>query len=95
MRWALGGSASQPLRHLGEATTIVVAARSDHIAVIDERDARRIATGFNVPVVGSVGVLRALVTDDVVTAVSAWEILERMRALGVRVPPAISLDYFD
>jgi predicted nucleic acid-binding protein len=95
VRWALGGTSSNPRRHLGEAATIALALKFGYVAVIDERDARRLANALEVPVTGSVGILRAIVRDRHLDADEAWEIVQEMRSIGVRLPPDIKRTYFD
>lgn len=92
VRWALGGTPSQPLRHLGEAATIVLARRLGSVAVLDDRDARRFAAVIGVQV-GTIGILRGCVRDGALTADETWGLLQSMIGKGFRAPP-ISRPWF-
>lgn len=94
VRWALGGTASQPLRHRGEAATIVVARRTRGVAVLDDRDARRHATAIGVPIVGTIGILQGCVRDGALTGDEAWALLQSMIARGFRAPASVDPSWF-
>lgn len=85
VRWALGGTDARPERHRGEAATIVAARRLDAVAVLDERDARRLAAARGIPIVGTEGILQACARDAQITWDEAWNLFSEMRRLGERL----------
>lgn len=93
VRWALGGTPKQPERHRGEAATIVVAELQGAVAVLDERDGRRLAGARGIPIIGTVGILKACVRDGQAPLNEAWEVLSEMRRLRFHMPPWATKDY--
>jgi predicted nucleic acid-binding protein len=85
LRQALGGTEARPERHRGEAATMVVAQQLDAVAVLDERDARRLATVRSIPIIGTEGVLRACARHGQLTWDEAWDLFSGMRGLGERL----------
>jgi predicted nucleic acid-binding protein len=94
LRRALGGRGEQPPRHLGEAATLVLARREAATAVLDDRDARRLADALGIPFTGTLGILRASVGDGVLSRDEAWAIIQAMTAAGDRLPPIAGPDWF-
>lgn len=84
-RSALGGIDSRPERHRGEAATIVAAEQLDAIAVLDDRDARRLAAARGIPLIGTEGILRVCARDGQITRDDAWAVYTDMRRIGVRL----------
>lgn len=89
LRRALGGTAQQPLRHLGEAATLVLARREGATAVLHDLDARRLAVALGVPLTGILGILRACAREGLLSPDEAWAIVEQMKSTGARFPPDI------
>ncbi|MGH9111687.1 MAG: hypothetical protein ACRDZN_05225 [Acidimicrobiales bacterium] len=85
VRWALGGIDARPERHRGEAATIVVAQQLEAVAVLDERDARRLAAARGIPLIGTEGILRACARHGQITWDEAWELFSEMWRLGERL----------
>lgn len=71
----------------GEVAVLAYAAQHQHIALIDERRARRIAQRLHVPVVGSGAVLLALKASGSITSVRPA--LEAWAAHGYFVSPTV------
>jgi predicted nucleic acid-binding protein len=94
IRWALGGRFSQPLRHLGEASTIVLARRESAVAVLDDRDARRLAGALTIRFTGTLGIIRASTRDGLLDADEPWAIVQTMRTQRFRMPPGVERDWF-
>jgi predicted nucleic acid-binding protein len=94
LRRALGGTAEQPLRHLGEAATLVLARREGATAVLDDRDARRLAHALGVPLTGTLGILRACARAGLLSPEEAWAIVEQMKSTGARFPPDVGPQWF-
>lgn len=93
LRRALGGTAEQPLRHLGEAATLVLARREGATAVLDDHDARRLAVALGVTLIGTLGILRASVRDGTLSHEEAWRIVHEMIVSGARFPPNVGPDW--
>jgi predicted nucleic acid-binding protein len=85
LRQALGGTDARPTRHRGEAATILAAKHLDAVAVLDERDARRLAAARGIPIVGTEGILRACARRGQLTWGDAWGLFAEMRRLGERM----------
>lgn len=85
LRWALGGTDARPERHRGEAATMVASQRLDAVAVLDERDARRLAAARGIPIIGTEGILRACARHGQLTWDEAWDLFSEMRRLGERL----------
>ncbi len=94
IRWALGGRSSRPRQHLGEASTIVLARRTSAVAVLDDRDARRLAEALKIGFTGTLGIIRAITRDGLLDADEAWAIAQTMRAHGFRMPPWVERNWF-
>jgi len=94
IRWALGGKSSRPRQHLGEASTIVLARREDAVAVLDDRDARRLARALGLHFIGTLGIIRAITREGLLDANEAWAIVQTMRAQGFRMPPCVKRNWF-
>ncbi len=84
-RWALGGTDARPERHRGEAATIVASDVLGAVAVLDDRDARRLAVARGIPIVGTEGILRACARSEQLTWDEAWQLFTEMRLLGFRL----------
>jgi predicted nucleic acid-binding protein len=93
-RWALGGTPDTPERHRGEAATIVHAARTGRMAILDDADARRLAQSRKVAITGTAGILKACVHDGWISADEANALVEEMRQIGFRLPPWATREYF-
>ncbi len=93
LRRALGGTGEEPLRHLGEAATLVLARREAATAVLDDRDARRLANALGIPLVGTLGILRACVRDGTLSRDEAWTIVRAMIASSIRFPADVGPDW--
>jgi predicted nucleic acid-binding protein len=89
LRWALGGREHEPHRHRGEAATIVLARREGATAVLDDRDARRLAIALGVPLTGTLGILKSAVGNGLLDPEEAQSLLQHMIELGVRLPPGL------
>lgn len=95
LRWALGGSRSDFLIHRGEAATITIAFRRQWTAVVDDLDARRLAKAKDVEILGTLGILKALARDAVLSSAEAWELFVEMRRLGAWLPAWVTPDFFE
>lgn len=94
VRLRLGGK-SRDKRHLGEAATIVLAARNGWVAATDDRDATRLAKAEGVPTIGTIPILQATVRDSLITASEAKAILDELIDVHGRRLPPLGLDAFD
>lgn len=94
IRWALGGRPFQPLQHLGEASTMVLARRKGWVAVLDDRDARRLAGALNIRFTGTLGIIRASTREGLLDPKEGWDLVEVMKAQGFRVPAEVDPDWF-
>ncbi|HEX9645002.1 MAG TPA: hypothetical protein VGC11_13505 [Acidimicrobiia bacterium] len=56
------------------------------VAVLDDLDARRLARARGLPIVGSLGILRAVCRDGELTWDEGWAVFGEMVAEGVRFP---------
>jgi predicted nucleic acid-binding protein len=70
----------------GEASCLAVAARRDGRILTDDRDARKLAAQFKIPVSGTLGVLLRLVQIHELSSTEANELLGQMIAHGYRSP---------
>ena len=70
----------------GEASCIALAVGRDGVVVTDDRTARRCCAGRGIPVTGTIGILRALCADRIVSAEEADALLARMVAIGFYSP---------
>jgi predicted nucleic acid-binding protein len=95
LRWALGGPENKPDRHRGEAATIVLARRELAIAVLDDRDARSVAHALGVKFTGTIGILKASVGDRLIGLAEAWDLVQDMGRLGIRLPPGLRPESLD
>lgn len=87
IRWMLGGK-SHDRRHLGEGGSIQVALENGWILAIDDRDAVRYAAAVGVRTVGTIAILRALVSDHALSADEAIRLRDEMVNIhGRRLPP--------
>ena len=70
----------------GEASCIALARLRDGIVATDDRTARSYCADWNIPVTGSIGILKALCIDNAVSSKEADAILERMVVAGFYSP---------
>ena len=70
----------------GEASCIALAVGWGGVVVTDDRTARRYCAGRGIPVTGTIGILRALCADRIVSAEEADALLARMVAIGFYSP---------
>jgi len=70
----------------GEAACLAVAINRAGRILTDDRDARRLAAQFKVPVSGTLGVLLRLVENQNLTFTEANDLLGKMIAFGYRSP---------
>lgn len=70
----------------GEAGTIAAAFHRHGIAVTDDLAARRTCADVGVPVTGTIGILRSVLRDRVLTLTAANDLLHRMSAAGFHSP---------
>jgi predicted nucleic acid-binding protein len=74
-------------KHLGEATSIVLAQRIDAGILVDDRDAKRLAEAMGIRTGTTVSVLRKVVGDGHVNATEAAAMLEALSdRYGRRLP---------
>lgn len=71
---------------LGEASTIAYAKNHNCIVVTDDRAARNQCADINIPVTGTIGILKACVQDSIIDPKQADSILDRMMAQGFCSP---------
>ena len=74
----------QLIGHLGrgEASCIAIADNRNATMVSDDRAARSQCIQMNIPITGTIGILKASVTDGLLTAAKADEILQKMIEKG-------------
>lgn len=70
----------------GEASCLAVAMNRAGRILTDDRDARKLAARFKIPVSGTLGVLLRLVQNQTLTFTEANELLGQMVAFGYRSP---------
>lgn len=70
----------------GEASCLAVAAHRNGRILTDDRDARRLAAQFKIPISGTLGILLRLVQIHELSLVEANELLGQMIAYGYRSP---------
>jgi predicted nucleic acid-binding protein len=70
----------------GEASCIAFAKARKSTVVTDDRMARKQCANLSIPVTGTIGILKASVTDDLITEERANEILAKMVAAGFYSP---------
>lgn len=70
----------------GEASCIAAAHDCNGIVATDDRTARACCTERNIPLTGTIGILRACVRDGTVSVVEADQILDAMIRAGYRSP---------
>lgn len=86
LRLRLGGH-PRDQKHLGEATSIVLAQRIDAGILVDDRDAKRLAEAMGIRTGTTVSVLRKDVRDGHMTAIQAAAMLEELSdRYGRRLP---------
>ena len=78
----------QLVSHLGEgeAGTLAAAYHRHGVAVTDDLAARRTCDDMGIPVTGTIGILRAIVRDRVLSLADAHDVLRRMIDAGFRSP---------
>jgi predicted nucleic acid-binding protein len=77
IRLALGGTRND-LRHLGEATSIVLAEREGYVFASDDQDATRVARAHGVATISTVGILRECVSAEALTPTEARDLLHEL-----------------
>jgi len=70
----------------GEASSIAVADQRKAIIVSDDRAARNQCMRMEIPITGTIGILKAVVTEGVVSSTDADVILQKMIAMGFYSP---------
>jgi len=70
----------------GEASCIALARLRDGVVATDDRTARGCCADWNIPVTGSIGILKALCIDHAITLEEADTILDRMVVAGFYSP---------
>jgi predicted nucleic acid-binding protein len=70
----------------GEASSIAYAKERNVIVVTDDRSARKHCAQMNIPVTGTIGILKASVLDGHLKLDQADEVLSKMRDVGYHSP---------
>lgn len=70
----------------GEAACLAAAVHRNGAFASDDRKARSVARGFDVPVIGTVGILLRSIEQELLTIVEAQALLDIMIAAGFRSP---------
>jgi predicted nucleic acid-binding protein len=70
----------------GEASCLAIAAQQKDRVLTDDRDARWIATQMQIPISGTLGLLRYLVERENLSLSAADQLLREMIAFGYRSP---------
>ncbi|MDY6903154.1 MAG: hypothetical protein SWH61_00570 [Thermodesulfobacteriota bacterium] len=70
----------------GEASSIAAAKSKKAIMVTDDRLARNYCSGMEVPVTGTIGILKASITDGMISLANADRILKKMIKRGYYSP---------
>lgn len=94
LRLRLGGS-SRDDKHLGEATSIVLAQQMNAGILVDDRDAKRLAETAGVRTGTTVSVLKRAVQSEQVTAVQAASMLNELKSRYGRRLPQLAADAFE
>ncbi|MGW7466020.1 hypothetical protein ACWGJT_15280 [Streptomyces xantholiticus] len=85
-RAVFGGTASEPLRHLGEAETLAVVQTRREFAgavrITDDRDAGEYATTHGIPVKNTVSLMREAAESGLIPCTEAHRLLLAMVAGG-------------
>jgi predicted nucleic acid-binding protein len=93
LRLRLGGGPRDD-KHLGEATSIVLAQRSDAGILVDDRDAKRLAETLGVRTGTTVSVLKKAVRREQMTAAQAASMLDELTSRYGRRLPQLPEDAF-
>jgi predicted nucleic acid-binding protein len=94
MRQRLGGGGSSNRRHLGEATSIVLAKQKAWTLATDDRDAGRLARSEGVAVVTTPMILRACSGSGAISPEDASEFLRNLVERYRRRLPILPVDWF-
>ncbi|HEY3374930.1 MAG TPA: hypothetical protein VGK02_07715 [Candidatus Aquicultor sp.] len=68
-------------RNKGEAAALVLAKRYDLVAVVDDAVARRAATTYGIPYIGTVGLLAMFAANGSISPDEAWQYHDEMTRL--------------
>lgn len=71
---------------LGEASAISYAQQHNYIVVTDDRAARNYCARVNIPVTGTIGILKACIQDKLIPLEDADSILNKMITVGFYSP---------
>ncbi len=64
----------------------MAAQRLQAVAVLDDGDARRLAVAEQIPISGTLGILRAVARDRTLPSAEAWGVAQSTLAAGERLP---------
>ena len=75
-----------PFLGAGEAACLAAAVHRNGAFASDDRKARNVARSFDLPVIGTVGILLRCIEAGLLTIAAAQELLDKMIAAGYRSP---------